>query len=178
MACYHFNLFLASRQASSIVLAHLPILYKTIFITVMGNDHFVGTHDSSYSSQFLPGGSYIQSSSHNPRLLDCFSSPSTHPTSIGNTGGEDIPDVDRSPVAPPNSLQQASLKLLQQYPEEFIIAWLMLARSLGLSSFNICPSQRDDGLSAEQLNAIILLKDLPREQVLTWRRYASTGTYF
>ncbi|KAL8728794.1 MAG: hypothetical protein Q9166_005172 [cf. Caloplaca sp. 2 TL-2023] len=68
----------------------------------------------------------------------------------------------------PTHFQQA-LQSLQQYPRSFIHAWLLMAKSLGLSAQSVRDDyQQGSALSIDQVQAIAMLQDLPHDQVLAW----------
>ncbi|KAI4264700.1 MAG: hypothetical protein L6R42_000217 [Xanthoria sp. 1 TBL-2021] len=68
----------------------------------------------------------------------------------------------------PPQFQQA-LQSLQQYPKSFIHAWLLMAKSLGMSAQSVRDQhQQGSALAIEQLQAITILQDLPHDQVLAW----------
>lgn len=70
----------------------------------------------------------------------------------------------------PGCLQfQQALQSLQQHPKSFIHAWLLMAKSLGLSAQSVREHYREgSALPIEQLQAIAILQELPHDQVLAW----------
>ncbi|KAL8983307.1 MAG: hypothetical protein Q9205_002419 [Flavoplaca limonia] len=74
--------------------------------------------------------------------------------------------ADEIASACPLQFQQALLSL-QQHPKSFIHAWLLMAKSLGLSARSVREHYREgSALPIEQLQAIVILQELPHDQVL------------
>ena len=62
-----------------------------------------------------------------------------------------------------------ALQSLQKYPRSFVKAWLLLAKSLGLSVQSVQRDyQIDATLSINEISALAMLKDLPHDQILAW----------
>lgn len=78
----------------------------------------------------------------------------------------------------PLQFQQA-LQSLQKYPRSFVEAWLLLAKSLGMSVQSVLRNHRSDAsLSIDEVSAIAMLKDLPHDQILTWYGVDATNGSF
>ncbi|KAI4105190.1 MAG: hypothetical protein LQ339_003521 [Xanthoria mediterranea] len=73
-------------------------------------------------------------------------------------------------VASPRPIQfQQALQSLQQFPKSFIHAWLLMAKSLGMSAQSARDQhQQGSALALDQLQAIAILQSLPHDQVLAW----------
>lgn len=66
----------------------------------------------------------------------------------------------------PLQFRQA-VQSLQHYPRSFIHAWLLLAQSLNISIQSVQANHQPfSALSVDELSAIVMLKDLPHDQVL------------
>ena len=75
----------------------------------------------------------------------------------------------------PLQFQQA-IQALQQFPKSFIHAWLLMAKSIGLSAQSLHDHyQQGSALGIDQLQAIAILQDLPHDQVLAW--YGGDAAY-
>ena len=72
--------------------------------------------------------------------------------------------------ASPRPIQvQQALRSLQQFPKSFIHAWLLMAKSLGMSAQSARDQhQQGSALALDQLQAIAILQSLPHDQVLAW----------
>lgn len=73
-------------------------------------------------------------------------------------------------AASPRPIQfQQALQSLQQFPKSFIHAWLLMAKSLGMSAQSARDQhQQGSALDLDQLQAIAILQSLPHDQVLAW----------
>ncbi|KAL8963227.1 MAG: hypothetical protein Q9193_000478 [Seirophora villosa] len=69
---------------------------------------------------------------------------------------------------------QSALLSLQKYPRSFVQAWLLLAKSLGVTVQSVQGNyQSGSPLSFGEVGAIVVLKDMPHDQILAW--YGDSG---
>lgn len=80
-------------------------------------------------------------------------------------------------ISSDNSTQyQQAIETLRRYPRSFVHAWLLLAKSLGVSLQRVGTDYlTGSALSIDEVRAIAALKDLPQDQILDW--YMDDVTY-
>lgn len=66
---------------------------------------------------------------------------------------------------------QQALQTLRRYPRSFVHAWLLLAKSLSVTTQRVTTDYHTgSALSIDEVGAIATLKDLPQDQILAWYR--------